>query len=88
MIIMGNSVKAVIAYGVVAVVLFLLSYFLIIQPALDSSNEAIDRGFSQAEQISESISEQVGAATEQAREASEAAQRAAERGQKQGAGAN
>ena len=51
MIFMGGGARAMIVWGIVSIVILLLSYLLIVKPILDDTDEQIDRAFNQSEQI-------------------------------------
>ena len=53
MIFMGNSARAMIVWGIVSIVILLISYLLIVKPILDDTDEQIDRAFDQSEQLQE-----------------------------------
>jgi hypothetical protein len=53
MVFFGNSVRAIIVWGIVVVAIMLVSYFVIVKPILDDTDEQIDRAFDQSEQIQE-----------------------------------
>jgi type II secretory pathway component PulM len=66
MIFMGNSVRAMIVWGIVAIVIMLLSYLLIVRPILNETDETIDRSFQQSQELSESIQENVNESLDEA----------------------
>jgi uncharacterized protein with von Willebrand factor type A (vWA) domain len=51
MIFMGGGAKAVAVWGIVSIIILLVSYLLIVKPILDDTDEQIDRAFNQSEQI-------------------------------------
>ena len=53
MVFMGGGARAMIIWGIVSIVILLLSYLLIVKPILDDTDEQIDRAFDQSEQIQE-----------------------------------
>ena len=70
MIFMGGGAKAVAVWGIVSIIILLLSYLLIVKPILDDTNEQIDatrdiaieqtdEAFDSAQELQESIQENV-----------------------------
>jgi hypothetical protein len=77
MILMGNSVKVVLAYGIVAIVILLVSYLVIVKPILNETNEATDRAFEQSEQIQRNVGESIERSLDQAEKAQRQARKQA-----------
>jgi F0F1-type ATP synthase membrane subunit b/b' len=76
MVFMGGGAKAVAVWGIVSIILLLLSYLLIVKPILDDTNEQIDAtrdiaieqtddAFDSAEELQEEIQEDVDESLEQ-----------------------
>jgi hypothetical protein len=55
----GGSPKSMLVYGIVTLAILAFSYFVIIKPITNSTNDAVDNAFHQANQIQRSVNHTV-----------------------------